>query len=366
MYKPIPAIAGLDSIRISVFFWSWVIAGIVSSASAASLVAHWSLNELASPYPDSGWNGVAMYQDQATTLAISGTGIASSGASLNWQAVPGTSTRLSATNSTLQIDSFGFSFWINPSYLNNSDNFIAKEMPYTTAVSGDHRIAWQVRVSGVNVGGTSPLEFIVRGNNPTNGNFFGNALSTVNVPLFTGTSNWIHIAGGYDASSGALTLYVNGHLSTSTNSVPGAHSSDGSPFDVGTAKNGSNFVVFAAGTYVDDVQLYDGPLFAADVAFLMANPGQDIRPFTITQLACDSTTGNITATAISTNCLNLNYVVEASTNLVGFTMVTNLMLSGQKTVITLPKSTIDSVFGNGPRCSLFIRMYLWNDFSSCY
>jgi hypothetical protein len=285
---------------------------------------------------------------------------------LNWQAVPGTSTRLSATNNTLQTDSFGFSFWINPFYLNNNDNLIAKEMPYTTAVSGDHRIAWQVRVSGINNGGKSSLEFLVRGNNPTNGNFYGNVLSATNLPLFTGTSNWIHVAGGYAASSGAMTLYVNGQMSTSANSVPGAHSSDGSPFDIGTTKNGSDFVAFAAGTYMDDLQLYNGPLFAADVAFLMANPGQDIRPFTVTQMVYDSTTGNITATAFSTNCLNLNYVVEASTNLIGFTMVTNVMLGGQKTVITLPKTTIDSVFGNGPRSSLFIRMYLWNDFSGCY
>jgi hypothetical protein len=366
MFKHTPAIIPWFLKKSLVFFWIWVIAGFYPYAMAANLLGHWSLNEPASPYVDSGWSGSSLIQDSATTVAISGTGIAGSGVWLNWQAVPGTSTRLITTNSNFVTDSFGFSFWLNPSYLNNNDNFIAKEMPYTTVVSGDHRMAWQLRVSGVNSGGTSPLELIVRGNNPTNSNFFGNVLSTVNVPLFTGSSNWIHVAGGYNATSGAMTLFVNGQQATSVNSISGAHSSDGSPFVVGTGKNGPDFVVFAAGAYVDDLQFYDGPLTATDVAFLMANPGQDIRPFTITQMTYDSTSGSITATAVSTNCLNMNYVVEASTNVGGFTMVTNLAPCEQKTIITLPKSTVDSIFGIGPRSSLFIRMRMQTDFSDCY
>jgi hypothetical protein len=364
MFSYITAITSRLSERIVICLSYVVVVGFVPSTSAANLIAHWTLNESISPYSDVSGNAAALVQDPATTTAIIGAGLAGAAAQLNWQPTPGTSTRLFATNSS-QADSFGFSFWINPAYLNNYDNLIAKEMPYTVSVNGFNRIAWQVRLSGSNVSGTSPLEFIVRGNNPTVGNFFGNVFSATNLTLFSSMTSWIHVAGGYDSMTGALTLFVNGLQSTAVNGVPGAHSSDSSPFDIGTTKNGSDFVAFAAGAFIDDVQIYNGPLSASDVAFLMANPGQDIRPFMITQMTYDSTSGNITASVNSTNGASTTYVVETSTNLAGFTSTTNVVPTGQSTIVTLPKSFIDGLFGSGPRSSLLLRCCLLNGFTGC-
>jgi hypothetical protein len=365
MFKQIPAIAPAILKKIGIMLLSGAIAGITSSCLAQNLLAHWSLDEGNSPYSDSGWNGVTLYQDPATTKAIAGPGIAGGEAELNWRAVPGTSTRMFATNIALQTDSFGFSFWINLNYLNNGDNFIAKEMPNTTVVSGAQSVAWQVRVGETNIAGSAPVEFIVRGNSPTNSNFYGNVLSATNLPLFTSQNSWIHIAGGYDTSSGSMILFVNGVQSTSSNSTPGARSSDGSPFDIGTGENGSNYVVFAAGASIDDVQLYNRPLSASDAAFLMSNPGQDIRPFYINQMTYDSTSGNITASIISTNSVNLSYVAQVSSNLGSFTAITNVVAAGQNTVITLPKSAVDGIFGAGSYSSVFLKVYFINCFTGC-
>jgi hypothetical protein len=345
--------------------WLCLVVGAVSSCPAEVLLAHWSLDESGSPYSDSSGNQTSLIQDAATTVAIAGPGIAGGAAQLNWQAVPGTSTRLSSTNNLLQSDSFGFSFWINPNYLNPGDNFIAKEMPYTTTVAGDQRMAWQVRVSTNNIAGSSPLELIVRGNNPTNGNFYGNVLSATNIPLFTSMTSWIHVAGGYDTGSGALILFVNGQESDSINSLPGSQSSDGSPFDVGTGRNGSDFVVFAAGSSIDDLQLYNGPVSPSDVSFLMANPGQDIRPFYITQMTYDPSSGSVTASVISTNYATMTYVTQVSTNLGGFVPVTNTIPVSQSSTVTLPKQVLDGLFGSSPRSSLFLNMYMLTIFAGC-
>src|SRR5207244_8483946 len=102
----------------------------------------------------------------------------------------------------------------------------------------------------------------------------GNVFQSVPVPLTAASSAWIHIAGGYDATTGAITLYVNGVRADSTNGRPGAHSSDANPVAIGTVKNGGDFVRYAARTFIDEVQLYDGPLSAAEVAALRENPAR--------------------------------------------------------------------------------------------
>jgi hypothetical protein len=245
----------------------------VTASFPATLLAHWKLNELSPPYADSGWNGISLNQDAATTLALTGAGLEGLAAQLNWQSTPGVSTRLFASNAVLQTDSFGFSFWFSPVYLAPFDNFIAKEMPYDNTVPGYSRLAWQVHLGDDNGSGAAPLEFVVRGNDRSQGDFFGNVFSAGNIPLYSESSEWIHVAGGYNATSGALSLFVNGVEADSANSIPGAHSSDGSPFAIGTARNGADFVAFAAGAFIDDVQLYNGPVSADKVVTLMGNPG---------------------------------------------------------------------------------------------
>lgn len=360
-----PAIALDVSRLLKAFLFAGAIAAFMPSTYAADVVAHWTLNQPLAPFLDSSGTGVTLFEDAATTPAISGVGIAGGAVQLNFQNPPGTSTRLYATNSALQKDSFGFSFWIRPLYLNSGDNLIAREMPYNTSVGGNMRLSWQVCVAETNVSGTAPLELVVRGDNPSQGTFFGNVFSMTNLPLFTAMTSWIHVAGGYNSKTGALNLFVNGIESVSTNSLPGARSSDDSAFDIGTVRNGPDFVAFSAGTYIDDVQLYNGPLSASDVAFLMANPGQDIRPFVITSMAFDPGSGNVTATISSTDSPNFIYTVTASTNLISFITVTNVVPDTEDTTILLPESTLDTVFGAQPRSMLYLTAEATTSFAGC-
>ena len=257
-----------------------VLGGLVLSpilSSAANLVAHWSMDQSGAPYTDASPNGINLNQDTDTTTAMSAGGIAGSAAQLNWQPTPGVSTRLFGNGTALQVNSFGFSFWLNPVFLNPFDNLIGKEMAFNNSVPGWARMAWQLQVGG-ETAGFAPLEFVIRGDNRANGDFYGNVFSAGNVALRSDTPDWIHVAGGYDSLTGALMLYLNGASATSGNSSPGAHSSDGSPFDIGTGRNGADLVTFAAGALIDDVQLYDGILSEYDVAYLRANPGLAIVP----------------------------------------------------------------------------------------
>lgn len=261
---------------LAAFIAVLVVTGFTVSSVAANLVAHWNLNEAASPYADSGPNGIPLTLDPSTTPAVSGTGLVGSAGQLNWQAVPGTSTRLSASGTALQNNSFGFSFWMNPSWLDQFNNLLGKEMAYTNT-AGYLRMAWQLQFAGATSSNTAPLELVVRGDDRNVGDFFGAVSSGgVTIPLGGGASgNWIHVAGGYDAVSGALSLFVNG-AGSFAGGTPGAHCSDGSPLSLGTGKNGSDVVAFAASAYMDEVQIYDAPLTAAEVAFLKANPGKRV------------------------------------------------------------------------------------------
>ena len=349
---------------ITVCFWLGAVAGLMPAAIGAQLVAHWTLDETASPYLDSSGNGAALLQDVQTATSTNGPGVVCIAAGLNWHQVPGVATRLTVTNPAVQTDSFGFSFWLRPVYLDLNNNLIAKEMPYTSAVNGSQRIAWQMRISGTNLGGTAPLELIVRGNNPTNGSFFGNVLSTVSVPLSTNSGTWFHVAGGYDAFSGNLSLFVNGVQSLATNGVPGAQSSDGSPFDVGSVRNGSDFVASAPSlAFIDDLQLYNGPLAASDVAILMANPGQVSESYVITALSSPGAAGDLTITFNSTNTAVYN--IEASTDLANFVPVATPIAVSNATTVTIPKANLDGVFGATVRPNVFFRIHRLVITNSC-
>jgi len=342
----------IDYVAVCLVFCA--ISVLTPTALAGKLVAHWTFDESGPPFSDTSGNSATLTLDPLTTAPLTGPGIVAAGTQLNWKQVPGTSTRLSSANAALQTDNFGFSFWLRPVYLDPGDNLIAKEMPATTAVSGSQRISWQVRISETNSNGSSPLEFVVRGNNPAIGNFFGNVLSAVSVPLFTNNANWFHVAGGYDTATGNLTLFVNGQESEATNSVAGARSSDGSPFDVGSVKNGANYVANAPLVYLDDLQLYNGPLAAPDVAFLMANPGCVSQSFIISSLSGSGTNGNMVITFNSTNTAIYN--VEASTDLATFIPVATPIAVGNVTTVTIPKSSLDEAFGAANRSKLYFRV----------
>lgn len=333
-----------------------------------NLLAHWSLDQISSiSWPDSSTNNCTLYQDPNTTTAEIVPGIAGNALFLNWQNPPGTSTHLYATNSALQSDSFGFSFWINPQYLNDFDNLMVKEIQTNSATEtlpGYAQLAWQVHMLGNNGSGAAPIEFVVRGDpayNEGGGDFYGVVQSSTNLPLYTNSVNigWINIAGGYDANLGNLYLYVNGVQSVDYG-TPGATNSDGAPLDIGTGEFGpGNYNTFSATTYIDDVQIYDSPLSQTNVDFLMAHPGltlgQTIPP-NIHNFLFDPVSGNATITFDSASGQSCS--VDASTNLAtGFITVTNLTASGSSTTVVIPKAILDQTFGATPnRQQVFYRV----------
>ena len=333
-----------------------LLVGFACSSQAQNLIAHWTLDvPQGTTWPDSSTNHCYLYQDTNTTTAIVEPGIAGYSAFLNWAAVPGTSTRLYSTNAALQTDSFGFSFWIEPTYLNDYDNFIAKESGYNSTVPSYARMAWQVHMLGNSGNGTAPIEFIVRGQN---GGFAGVVTSATNLTLYTAYTNWVNIAGGYDATTGELRLFVNGIEATASGG-PGAYNSDGSPFDIGTVANGPDYVAFAAGTYIDDVQIYDAPLTASNVDFLMANPGVTlgtviVKPIKIGAFTYDPASGSLLLSYNTTT--GQSYAVQASTNLLNWTTITNVSANDNMTTNLLSKALIDSAIGTSKHSQLFLRI----------
>src|SRR5437867_792031 len=131
------------------------ITGFANASFAARLVAQWKLNEASAPYADSSGNGIALNQDSITAPALRVEGIEGAAAFLRWQNPPGVSTRLYVFNGALQTDSFGFSFWLNPSQLSPGQNLIAKEMPFNNTIPNFTRMAWQVKVGGNNGSGAA-------------------------------------------------------------------------------------------------------------------------------------------------------------------------------------------------------------------
>ncbi|HVU26628.1 MAG TPA: LamG domain-containing protein [Verrucomicrobiae bacterium] len=334
-----------------------LLTGFTCCSQAQNLLAHWTLDvPQGTTWPDSSTNQCFLYQDTNTTPAALEPGIAGYSVYLNWAPDPGTSTRLYATNAALQTDSFGFSFWIQPVYLNDFDNFIIKESgAYDYGDAGYAAMAWQVHMLGNNGSGAAPIEFIVRGQN---GGFYGVVQSSTNLALYTGYTNWVHIAGGYDATTGDLSLFVNG-VESDASGNPGAYNSDGSPFDIGTAANGLNYIAFAAGTYIDDVQLYDSPLTASNVDFLMANPGAALgtvinTPVIINPFNYNAASGDMTI--VFNSASNQNYAVQVSTDLLNWSTVTNLTADSSSTTNVISQDLVNGVLGSAPRTQLFIRI----------
>lgn len=337
--------------------WVMILMGSVfpvSQTGAANLVARWKLDESGAIHADAGPNGVSLIQDATTTPAISTAGIKGAAVQLGFQNPPGVSTRLAATGAPLQRDSFGFSFWLNPVFLNEWDNLIAKEMAFNNSVPGFSRIAWQVHLLANNGSGAAALELLVRGDDRGAGDFYGTVVSTTNLPLQSSSAAWVHVAGGYDSTTGALRLYVNGVESVSNNSSPGAQSSDGGAFSIGTARNGADFVAFAAGARVEDVQLYDGPLTAPEAALLNANPGQALRSFLITQFTPDVPSGDL---IVQFNTLpGCYYQVKVGVTPAILVGVTNLSAHTESSAVIISKAMLDGALGPAPRAQVFVRV----------
>ncbi|MBU0679388.1 MAG: LamG domain-containing protein [Verrucomicrobia bacterium] len=286
-------------------------------SQGAELLAHWLLNEFVPPYADAGPFGIPLASDAATATPPSGAGIEGLAPLLQFEDPPGVSSRLYADHSLLQSDSFGFSLWARPVYLNGGDRLLSKEMAFNDSVPAYSRTAWTVGLLPDNGSGYAPVELIVRGSDRGVSDFHGNAVSAAVIPLQIDADDWIHIAGGYDSATGDLTLYVNGVKTTSGNSSPGALNSDGGPVALGTARNGGDFVAFAGTMFAEDLQIYDAPLSDEEAAFLFGNPASSVPgDFYIVSAGID---GSSEDHALSFESVSgEDYVVEATTDLTGF------------------------------------------------
>ncbi len=259
------------------------------SGRQARLLAAWKLDEAAPPYAEAGQRASALGHDPSTAPPDAVTGVGANGAGLRWRNPPGISTRLPVYGEEVQADSFGFSFWMHPVNLSPWENLIGKEMLPTSAGSGHTRVAWRVRTGDDDGSGMAPLVLVVRGSDRATSDFFGDVVSAVKLPLHSDPGAWYHVAGGYDTITGRLLIHVNG-VESSAQGQPGANCSDGGAFVVGSMLNDTSFVTSAAIADIDEIQLFDGPLWAGDAGFLMENPEKTLPGVRIGRFA-----GNLTA-----------------------------------------------------------------------
>jgi fructan beta-fructosidase len=328
---------------------------------AGRLVAHWKLDE-AGPWIGD-WSGHEnnLTHDGTTSAPQKVAGVDGDGLLLSWQENPGVATRLSASGSALQIDSFGFSFWLRPVRLATGENLIAKEMPPTVG-EAFVRMAWQVQVGPDDGSGMAPLELVVRGCDRSRGNFFGSVISSAVVPLSIASDEWMHMAGGYDAGSGGLCLFVNGE-EFSSQGTPGARNSDGSWFNLGSVRNGLDFVAYGAIAAFDDIQLYDAPLSAYEATYLKTHPGAQFTPdkhLKTTLFQCTPRGGFL----IDFQSIpGWHYLVEGSHDLDEFRELSWLVADGPLTREIIGEETMEQVMGGSTLSRFFghVRALLPND-----
>ncbi|MBU0677373.1 MAG: LamG domain-containing protein [Verrucomicrobia bacterium] len=292
---------------------------VTPAVPAADLIARWTFDETAPPYIDSGSGAIQLMHDATTTEPLTDVGIEDRAVRLNWQNPPGVATRLSADHSSLQMDSFGFSFWLNPAGANPFDTLLAKETAFDGSLPSYERMCWQVHLLQ-DEGSVAAVEFLVRGDDRTHTNFFGAVVSSPAVPLYTDAAEWIHIAGGYDSASGTLVLFVNGE-NAEIAGMPGASCSGGAPLSVGSARNGDDFVAFAAGAFIDELQIYGAPLSREEVALILDNPLEVPKdPLVIRPTVQESVEDFLLHFDMTAEA---EYIVEASTHLPLFETVTS-------------------------------------------
>ncbi len=318
-----------------------------------ALVAHWRLDGPGPVYADSSGHGNPLETDQVTSPPARPAGVDGDGVQLSWREAEGVTTRLFASGDSFQTHSFGFSFWLKPERLAPGENVIAKEMPPADGPDFT-RLGWQVQVGQDNGAGEAPLELVVRGGDRADGNYFGSVTTSASVPLWQAMDEWIHVAGGYDAATGAVSLFLDGR-DASARGRPGAKLADGSWFNVGSVRNGVDFVRFGGIAAIDDIQLYDAPLSAYEVAWLRKNPGSVITPsmhFATTGFQ-GGPADNLWLTFNSHN--GWFYGVEASTTMESFVPVTIVRASAESTSVGISQSQLDAVLGAAPRERLFLR-----------
>lgn len=247
----------------------------LTASSRATLISYWNLDEAGSPYANSGSSGGALSQDAATDTAGTGSGMAGNAAHLLF--TDGPATRLASGSDPQTGNSFGFSLFVNPEFVSAGDFFLASEAgggSITTRLFDYWN--WAVRAVAVDSG--LGLEFIVRGQGGAGNEGFASQTTGQLLPAGGGQAgHWWHLAGGYDAASGEIRLYVRDMTddpaaTAYTGFGDSGMTTHGAGLALGTVAYDGSYVNFAANTRVDEVRLFDAPLTAQDVADLELIP----------------------------------------------------------------------------------------------
>ncbi len=155
--------------------------------------------------------------------------------------------------------SFTISLWMNPASLGNGANQDFR----TIVAKGD--------------AGASPIFGLLESDG--NLNWFGEdadgnptiVFATDTAPIEANAAEPYHIIMRHDAESGMGSIYVNG-AEVTTQSVPAFNDTG----DLYIGAFGSGVLGYTG--VIDDVQVYEIPLDQSQIAFLMNNPGQQLRP----------------------------------------------------------------------------------------
>jgi hypothetical protein len=89
-----------------------------------------------------------------------------------------------------------------------------------------------------------------------------------NASVSAGNEGWVHVAGVYQPGA-SIKLYVNGLLDTTRTDEPASIQSVATPFSLGALSGDPGFVFKGL---IDDVQLYNRALTAAEVLAIVQNP----------------------------------------------------------------------------------------------
>ena len=242
---------------------------------AATLVSHWEMNN-PSPYVNLVSGGPEMIYDAATRAPAT---FDPNETRLETSFDATKSTRLAATDASLNIDSFSFSLIIDPTDIINFGSILNKESAYA---GGDpyQRVGWQVIHTEF-----GNLEFVVRGDA---GGFFGSITVLSAASGFTAGANFdsdvrYQLAGGYDSATGDAFFYVTQLTGGTLTSLTGSTGSfglgavqDAGSLSLGTKNTAAGYDGNGAGFDVADLQLYSGLLSASDLLHLANNPGSSI------------------------------------------------------------------------------------------